>query len=135
MTPVIIFYHCCFRIGETPLPSARPIVHEQMKLLKESGLEDAASEIYIGINGDKSSEVHANGLLPKKATIVYHGAQCRNELRTLLMVEDWCRINKHEANILYFHAKGCTHAPDSSYGNNMSTPWRNAIASNTSAKA
>jgi len=95
-----------------------------MRALMISGLEDAASEIHIGVNGDESSEVHAAGLLPIKSKVVYHGAQCRNELRTLLMVEDWCKKNPGEANILYFHSKGCTHAPDSDYGKNMSTPWR-----------
>lgn len=122
--PIIIFYHAVFNIDGVHLPSSRPIVHEQMKMLKERGLEDAAAEIHIGINGDKSSEVHAAGLLPEKAKVVYHGTQCRNELRTLLMVEDWCKENAGEAYILYFHSKGATHAPDSDYGNNMSTPWR-----------
>lgn len=122
--PMIIFYHCVFNIDGNHLPSSRPIVHEQMKLLKASGLEDAASEIYVGINGDESSAIYAAGLLPAKAKLVYHGTQCRNELRTLLMIERWCKENTGEAYILTFHSKGASHAPTSDYGKFMSTPWR-----------
>jgi len=124
---IVVFYHCVFSINGTHLIASRPIVHEQMKALKDSGLEDAASEIHIGINGDVSSNIYANGLLPKKATVVYHGNQCRNELRTLLMIEEWCNRNKDEAYILYFHAKGATHHPNSQYAIQMSTPWRNRM--------
>jgi len=123
-TPIVIFYHAVFSIDGKHLPASRPIVHEQMQALKVSGLEDAASEIYVGINGDESNAVYANGLLPAKAKIVYHGNECRNELRTLLMIEDWCRVNQREAYIFYFHSKGATHAPGSSYGETNSKPWR-----------
>jgi len=125
--PIIIFFHCCFNIDGKHLPASRPIVHEQMKLLKHSGLEDAASEIYVGINGGPESMPHAAGLLPKKAQVVYHGTQCRNELRTLLMIEDWCRRNTGEAYIFSFHSKGASHAPDSDYAKNMATPWRQRL--------
>jgi hypothetical protein len=122
--PIILFYHCVFSIDGKHLPSSRPIVHEQMQALKSSGLEDAASEIYVGINGDESSKPHAAGLLPEKAKVRYHGTQCRNELRTLLMVEDWCRTHEGEAYMLLLHSKGASHPPGSDYAKNMSTPWR-----------
>jgi hypothetical protein len=124
---IVVFYHCLFCIGTEPLWSAVKVVHEQMKLLKDSGLEDAASEIFIGINGGKESEVYAKQFLPKKATVVYHGLQCRNENRTLLMMQDWCRSHSFEAACLYFHSKGATHPIDSDYEKNMSTPWRNRM--------
>jgi hypothetical protein len=125
--PIIIFYHAVFRIGNEHLPSSRPIVHEQMRALRTGGLEAHADEIHVGINGDESSRVHAEGLLPHKAKVTYHGTECRNELRTLLMLEDWCKKKDGEAYILTFHSKGATHAPGSNYGENSSKPWRQSM--------
>lgn len=124
ITPIIIFYHTVFRIGSEHLPASRPIVFEQMKALKDSGLEDAASEIYIGVNGDEKSLPHFAGLFPEKAQVTLHGAQCRNELRTLLMAQNWVREHTGEAYLLILHSKGATHAPGSDYEKSMSTPWR-----------
>lgn len=123
MIPIVIFYHCVFRIREQWLPDAIPIVREQMRALKDSGLEDAASEIYIGVNGDVPT-FDEGRLFPEKSRVMYHGLQCRNELRTLLLMEDWCRSRKGEAHVLYFHSKGATHALDSDYAISMATPWR-----------
>jgi len=103
------------------------IVREQMDALKSSGLEKAASEIYIGVNGNNVGTLDSIGLFPDKAQIVYHGPQCRNELRTLLLIEDWCQRNQREAHILSFHSKGATHHADSEYAKTMSTPWRNRM--------
>lgn len=116
-------------MGDPPalLPVALDIVNEQMHALRVSGLEDAASEIHIGINGGEESEGYALALMPWRANIVYHGLQCRSENRTILLMEKWCRENAGEAHLLYFHAKGSTHPPGSDYGNNMSRPWRNRM--------
>jgi hypothetical protein len=127
ITPIIIFYHVVFNIDGKHLPGSRPIVHEQMKALKESGLYDAASEIYVGINGDESDSVHAAGIIPAVNKTVYHGSQCRNELRTLLMAQEWCRTHEGEAYILMLHSKGASHPPNSDYAKNMSTPWRHRL--------
>lgn len=124
MTPIIIFYHCLFNIGGKLLPSAPIIVCEQMTALKDSGLLDACDEFRVGVNGGKESEQFVEAFIPPKAIVTYHGLRCRNELRTLLMIEDWCRNFKPEAYILSFHSKGATHAPDSDYQKTMSTPWR-----------
>lgn len=123
-TDIIIFYHCLFRINNVPIPSAKPIIQEQMTALWNSGLGGVASEIHIGINGDKNVELKNSSMFPAKASINFHGSQCRNELRTLVMIEQWCAIHPQEAYILYFHSKGATHAPGSDYGRNMATPWR-----------
>lgn len=121
MIPIVIFYHCVFRIDGQILPAALQIIPEQMEALKTSGLEDVASEIHIGVN-DKSAIEEIK--FPPKAKVTYHGQQCRNELRTLLLMEDWCRSRKGEAHVLYFHAKGATHSPYSPYAQTMATPWR-----------
>lgn len=123
MTPICVFYHCLFFIDKEQLPSSLEIVDEQMRCLKTSGLEEAASEIHVGINGGDESRFFAESLLPDKAKVTYHGLQCRNELRTILMLEGW--VKTHPGwNVLYFHSKGATHAPESHYGCSVSQPWR-----------
>jgi hypothetical protein len=117
------FYHCVSSRGNH-LPSSRPIVHEQMKALRESGLEAHAQEIHIGINGGKESEANAGGLLPPKAYVIHHGAECRNENLTLLELCKRANEIDGEAYMLSIHSKGASHPPGSSYGETVSKPWR-----------
>lgn len=123
-TPIIVFWHTLFFLGDESRLANIEIVIEQADALKRSGLEDAAAEIHIGVNGGKESEFFAQSMLPTKAKVVYHGLQCRSENRTLLMIEDWCRTHDGEAHILYFHSKGISHSKGSAYGESMSRPWR-----------
>jgi hypothetical protein len=125
--PIIIFFHTLFYLGDESHVANLEIILEQMHLLRTSGLENAAAEIHVGVNGGEESEFFAKSLLPPKANIVYHGLQCRSENRTLLMIEQWCRANQGEAHILYAHSKGISHAKGSDYGENMSRPWRNRM--------
>jgi hypothetical protein len=127
MTPIIVFYHCLFQIGAKVLPAAPSIVYKQMTALKDSGLLDACDEFRVGVNGGDESKHFVEALIPRKAIVTYHGLQCRNELRTLLMIEDWCKNFTREAYVLSFHSKGATHPPESSYAQTMSTPWRNRM--------
>lgn len=127
---IAVFYHCLFSIAGNPLWSAVKVVHEQMKLLKSSGLEDAASEIYIGVNGGLESEIYAKQFLPKKADVTFHGLKCRNENRTVLMMQEWCKKQEEEVAVLYFHSKGCSHAIGSPYEVTMATPWRRRMMTN-----
>jgi hypothetical protein len=94
-----------------------------MAALKSSGLEDAASEIYCGVNGGAESEGYAECLLPKKSHKVYHGLESKAENLTIVMLENWCKTHD-DWNVLYFHAKGATHALGSPYGEGTSKPWR-----------
>ena len=124
MRKIAIFYHCLFALGEPPLllQSAYDIVLQQMSIVSSSGLESSASFILCGINGGEESESLSKLLLPKKATKVFHGLQSRAENLTLVELEKW--LPGHEDwYVLYFHAKGCTHNPDSNYGR-MSARWR-----------
>lgn len=124
---IAVFYHCAFLLGEPPELVNLDIIIEQMHALKVSGLEDAASEIYCGVNGGEESEIFARGLLPSKAHITYHGRNCRNECRTIAMTEEWAKTHGDDWLCLYFHSKGISHPADSAYGNNMSRPWRNRM--------
>lgn len=130
MKPIAVFYHCVFVLGDPmrDLPSAIPIVCEQMSLFESSGLAAAATEIICGINGGPESQPIADALLPssRRTKKLYHGCQCRNELRTIRALEKWVKDNP-DWNVLYFHSKGATHAPGSEYGENMSRPWREGM--------
>lgn len=128
MRPIAVFYHCLFFLGKPPefKPRAFDIVHEQMDLLKRSGLLESASYFLVGINGGKESDEVANLVIPDKAKRVLHGLESRAENLTIVEMEKWA---KHHSgwNVLYFHAKGCTHPPGHPYGDGTSTPWRRTM--------
>ena len=127
---IAVFYHCLFFKGEPPelLPQAIEVVVEQMMELKRSGLEDAAQEIHVGINGGEESKELAQLVLPPKAKLIYHGLQCRNECRTIVEIEKW--LPGHENwMVLYFHTKGITHVPNTGYAQ-MDARWRRCMMKN-----
>lgn len=134
---IAIFYHCLFAHGEPPAFSdtAFSIVAEQMQHLRDTGLLEAASHFCVGLNGDDDSSVVAGIVIPEKAQIVLHGPQCRNECRSIRMIEEW--LPGHEDwYVLYFHAKGCTRAPSDPLGwlwracmtRHVVTNWRQCMA-------
>ncbi len=90
--------------------------------MKSSGLEEAASEIYCGINGGKESEVFADAMLPTKSKKIYHGLQSRAENLTLVEMENWVKTHP-QWHVLYFHCKGSTHPLGSDYGT-FAGNWR-----------
>jgi len=124
MNPICVFFHCLFQIGDTLLPCAVEIVMEQMHALKASGLEDEALEIIVGINGGVEASAFSD-LFPAKATIVYHGLQCRNELRTILLMEQFAREHP-DWHVLYHHSKNATHAQAGDRGS-LGTRWRRCM--------
>lgn len=128
MRPIAIFYHCLFFHGSPPELRERAceIVGEQMRDLKQSGLLDSATVFIAGINGGEESVEFANLLLPAKATRVFHGLQSKAENLTIVEVEKWAPSHPG-FNVLYLHAKGCTHGPDDAYGNGVSAPWRRTM--------
>lgn len=104
-----VFYHCLLKRGDPPepIPAALSIVASQMATLKTSGLLDAASQLIVGINGGEESKPLADALLPAGASAVFHGLQCRNECRTIRLIEEW--LPGHEDwYVLYHHSKGAT---------------------------
>lgn len=128
MRPICVVYHCLFFAGDPPqlLPSAIPVVSEQMKQLQESGLLAMATEFLVGVNGGEESRELAERLLPDTAKITYHGLESRAENLTIVMLEEWVKYHP-PCHVLYFHAKGSTHAPGSDYGENVSKPWRQTM--------
>lgn len=124
MAPILVFYHALFCLGNPPelLPQAIEIVCEQMAGLKQSGLEDAASEICIGVNGDPDSAAFSE-LLPQNALVVYHGLQCKSENRTIQLIEERVKKLEREAYVCYFHVKGASFPP----GDSFRSRWRNRM--------
>lgn len=121
---IAIFHHSLFFLNDGILPQAVQIVFEQMELLKSCGLEDAATEIHCGINGTPAeSGVFARSLLPAKATKHFHGLQCRNENRSIVMIERTLPFLPDDCYCLYFHAKGSTHPPDDL----LRKPWAHCM--------
>lgn len=108
MTPILVFFHGLFVLGDEILPQAVDIIHEQMTDLKQCSLLDACSEFHVGINGGDDSKVFCDSILPGKAQVVLHGLQCRNENRTIQMMEQRIKAQHDEAHVLYFHAKGAS---------------------------
>jgi len=123
MKNIAIFYHCLFFMGDPPDLSEKAllVVREQMDALKASGLEDAAQEIHIGVNGGEESEM-CRDMLPAKAQVTYHGLQSKSENLTCVMMENWVKTHPGWA-VLYFHSKSATHAIGSSYGE-YADNWR-----------
>jgi hypothetical protein len=105
--PIAIFYHCLFALDGEICLKALDVVHEQMSQLKAVGLEEAAEEIHVGVNGDGESQFF-RALLPDKAQVTYHGLESKSENLTCLMLEKWAKTHPGW-QVLYFHAKGATH--------------------------
>lgn len=122
---IAVFYHCLFYYG-SPLVLHTPaceIVAEQMFYLKQSELEEKCNELVIGINGPvEKSRAIAEALLPAKAKLIFHGPDSFSENLTIVALENWLRDgrNPDEWYVLYFHAKGATHA----HADPLRTKWR-----------
>jgi hypothetical protein len=126
MKPIAIFYHCLFfqDTEENLLEPSIPIIRDQMNEIRSNGLLNTATEFHVGINGGVESRQIANLLIPPKAKITLHGLQCKNECRTLRMIEQW--LPGHvDWNVLYFHSKGATHPP-----NDYTETWRKCMMKN-----
>lgn len=113
MKRIAIFYHGLFFLDnpENLLERAIAIVRDQMDQSKATGLFGAATELHVGLNGGEETRQVANLIIPSKSRIVLHGLQCRNECRTIRMLEEW--LPGHgDWYVLYWHAKGSTSAPE-----------------------
>lgn len=140
MKPIAIFYHCLFYAGEPPTcrELACAITYGQMQEVEKSGLLDSASHIVVGVNGGEESKDLARLFIPEKANVVFHGLESKAENLTMVEIEKWAPSHPGW-NVLYFHAKGCTHDPDGDYikfvnrwrncmMNRCVTQWRNATS-------
>ena len=127
MKPIALFLHGLFYIGQPPkpLPNAGCIMSNQITLMINSGLWQQAGEIHAGVNGGTESREAVKAVIPDKAQVTYHGLDSRAENLTVMMVLDWAKTHPGW-NILYVHAKGSSHDPNSEYGL-FSGRWRDAM--------
>lgn len=96
-----------------------------MRELELCGLLGACQEAYAGANGGEETSPFMSALMPSKFDVTLHGLQCRNECRTVKMVEDWSKDHP-DWNVLFFHAKGATHPA----GDPLRTNWRKCMMRN-----
>lgn len=92
MSKIAVFYHV-FKTRNW-----REIYTEQVNLLHESGLYDAADELFVNFIGPERQDQP----VPPKFNVLSGGATARNECETLNHLREY----KAEAKILYFHTKG-----------------------------
>ena len=91
---------------------------EQMKLMVDSGLYDAANEIHIGLNGEGDDEQFVREHLPVGCILHVHGNQSVSLLPTMRLLQYW--LPGHEEWLVFFwHMKGVTHP-----GELMRKAWR-----------
>lgn len=116
MKPISVFYHTRLSGGDPHIDfdHAFGIMKEQMDALKASGLEDAADEIYVGVNGGEFDQMAAAELAPKKAKLLLHPATYRGELPTLFYLQQWlpAHLSWH---VFYHHTKGAIHKGEPAY--------------------
>lgn len=124
--PILVFFHAAFLYGEPPEIKEHVafMVAEQMGGMKACGLEAAASEIHVGINGSLESEPFEE-LFPDGTIFHYHGLQSRSENLTIQLIEARLKTIpfNEEAYVLYFHTKGGSFPP----GDPLRTRWRNRM--------
>jgi hypothetical protein len=77
------------------------VVKEQLSTIKESGLYEECSQIYVCLAGGKPRKLKA--VLPPKARIAYHSRVDQFELPALHMVKEYTEAGDQ---ILYLHTKG-----------------------------
>ena len=127
MKPICIWYHGLFFLGDPPqsMPGAMWIVAEQMGLLWATGLLNAASSMYVGVNGGLESARLVKERIPSKAQVIFHGLGSRSENLTIVALHDWAKGHP-DWNILYFHSKGasCEHGSEKFQRNAI---WRQTM--------
>jgi hypothetical protein len=128
MKAIAIFFHGLFFLNspENLLENAVNIIRSQMDQLRAPGPLVAASEFHVGLNGGAETLEVARLVFPLRTNVTLHGLACRNELRTILMIEEWVKTHQ-DWYLLYVHAKGASHPPGAAYELNVAGPWRRAM--------
>lgn len=105
---IAVWYHC--KISGQGIPdrnASEKIVAEQMRALRDSGLESAADEIHIGVNGGYWDSFALSFIIPEKAVFHVHGHDSRSELPTMCELRSWLGTHGDWA-VCYHHSKGVT---------------------------
>jgi len=124
MKPIAVFYHCRVSAnGDAPIPFEHGIsvVARQVIALRDSGLAEAASEMFIGVNGGEEDTMAVSSLAPEKAKVIQHPDGSKGEHPTLHALQKW--LPEHRGwHVIYFHTKGATKP-----GNAFWDQWRDCM--------
>ncbi len=123
MSRIAIFFHGVFFLNGQFAPHAFNVIQSIMGAMQESGLTDTADEIYCCTNGGEESVPFAETVYPEKAVKIYHGTECRTEIRSVMEMQKRMAGRKGW-KVFYAHAKGASHDP----GEKMITNWRGCMA-------
>lgn len=121
MNSIGIFYHTILSGGSVPIDTeiACRLLHDQMCVLKDSGLLAEADQFHVGINGNEEDAQVIRLLSPcDRVEIRAHGAHATSEIPTLKWLQEWLPAHQ-DWFVLYFHMKGVTHPTEPFY-----TAWR-----------
>lgn len=104
---IAVFYHCLLTSEHRVIDPdyALNLIANQMAALKESGLEEAASTICIGVNGSEADALAVACLSPDKAAVVAHGVRATTEIPTMNILRQWA-IEHPNTFVMYHHSKG-----------------------------
>jgi hypothetical protein len=107
MNGIAVFYHCLLSSQHRHIDPdyALPLISAQMRALRESGLENAASTICVGVNGGLADAFAIACLAPAKSAVVHHGKGATTEIPTMNILREFARDHPGWA-ILYHHSKG-----------------------------
>ncbi len=107
MKPICIIYHCLLTSKERQIDFdyAIGLIEAQMAALKESELAEAASAIYVGVNGSEADALSVSLLCPEKAIIVCHGPGATTEIPTMNLLRSWLACHP-DWYVFYHHTKG-----------------------------
>lgn len=120
---IAVFYHCRLFGGEPPIDPdfSLPLMETQMRTMKNCGLEAAAQEIIVCVNGNSENQAASRALAPKKATFIDHGADAKSLLPTVAALKRWSLAHK-DWLVCFWHIKGVTHPNDG-----LSWTWRECM--------
>jgi hypothetical protein len=129
MKPIAIFHHCIITSSanrEINRDYALNLITDQFGELKRSGLAQAASALYVGVNGGADDAAIITGmaheLLDPRTLILTHGKSATTEIPTLNVIRDWVRGHPGWY-VLYHHTKGVS-TP------NQADNWRRRMQKN-----
>ena len=111
-----VWYHTRMEGGTPPIDPeySLAVMAEQMAMLKESGLEAAADEILISVNGGAVNAMYAATMAPDKARIIDNGPQAESHLPAVCRIREW--LPGHAGwYVCYNHPKGVTHPGNRAY--------------------
>lgn len=108
MSEIAIFHHV-YQFGDW-----EEIYTDQLLTLQSSGLFDAASYYFIGVNGEHKMPYN----LTKVNKVFYNDKNTETEYCTIKALYDYCYL-KENAKVLFLHTKGVTWSYSNENKNNI----------------